>query len=92
MLANVGIEPLVHAEVDDMALLRLLALSGEGLALVSKIVVEHELGSHRIKFSLRVPGLSERYYALTTRKRFSNVWLAEVVATFRTRLKRLSNI
>ena len=32
ILANAGVEPFVHAEVDDMALLRLLALSGEGLA------------------------------------------------------------
>ena len=58
ILANEGIEPFVHAEVDDMALLGLLALSGEGLALVSKIVVERELQSSKIKFMLRVPGLA----------------------------------
>jgi LysR family transcriptional activator of nhaA len=69
ILANAGIEPFVHAEVDDMALLRLLALSGEGLALVSKIVVERELQSRKIKFMQRVPDLSEKYYALTVRKR-----------------------
>jgi LysR family transcriptional activator of nhaA len=89
MLANAGIEPFVHAEVDDMALLRLLALSGEGLALVSKIVVERELQSRKIKFMLRVPGLAEKYYALTMRKRFTNAWLAEIVEDFRTRLKHL---
>jgi LysR family transcriptional activator of nhaA len=70
--ANAGVEPLVQAEVDDMALLRLLALSGEGLALVSKIVVERELQSRKIKFMLRVPNLAERYYALAIRKRFQN--------------------
>jgi LysR family transcriptional activator of nhaA len=90
ILANAGVEPFVHAEVDDMALLRLLALSGEGLALVSKIVVERELQSHKIKFMLRVPGLAEKYYALTVRKRFANAWLGEVVETFRTRLKHLA--
>ena len=89
MLANAGIEPFVHAEVDDMALLRLLALSGEGLALVSKIVVERELQSRKIKFMLRVPGLAEKYYALTMRKRFTNAWLSEIVEDFRTRLKHL---
>ena len=89
ILANVGIEPFVHAEVDDMALLRLLALSGEGLALVSKIVVERELQSSKIKFMQRVPGLAEKYFALTVRKRFQNAWLGEIVKAFRARLKNL---
>jgi LysR family transcriptional activator of nhaA len=90
MMAEAGIEPFVHAEVDDMALLRLLALSGEGLALVSSIVVERELQSREIKFLQRVPGLTESFYALSVRKRFSNQWLAEVVDTFRARLKKFS--
>lgn len=90
MLANAGLEPFVHAEVDDMALLRLLALSGEGLALVSKIVVERELQSHRLRFMRRVPDLAEKYYALTVRRRFQNRWLAEIVGTFRARLSELS--
>jgi LysR family transcriptional activator of nhaA len=90
ILANAGIEPFVHAEVDDMALLRLLALSGEGLALVSKIVVERELQSSKIKFMERVPGLAEKYYALTVRKRFESRWLSEIVETFRARLNELS--
>ena len=90
ILAKAGIDPFVHAEVDDMALLRLLALSGEGLALVSKIVVERELQSSKIKFMLRVPGLAEKYYALTVRKRFQNAWLAEIVEAFRSRLKELA--
>ncbi len=90
ILANAGIEPFVHAEVDDMALLRLLALSGEGLALVSKIVVERELQSSKIKFMERVPGLTEKYYALTVRKRFANAWLGEIVEDFRRRLRELA--
>ena len=90
ILASAGIEPFVHAEVDDMALLRLLALSGEGLALVSKIVVERELQSSKLRFMQRVPGLAERYYALTVRKRFQNAWLAEIVEAFRARLKVLA--
>jgi LysR family transcriptional activator of nhaA len=89
ILANASIEPFVHAEVDDMALLRLLALSGEGLALVSKIVVERELKSREIKFMQRVPGLAEKYFALTVRKRFQSAWLGEIVEAFRARLKNL---
>jgi LysR family transcriptional regulator, transcriptional activator of nhaA len=92
ILANAGIEPFVHAEVDDMALLRLLALSGEGLGLVSKIVVERELQSRNIRFMQRVPDLAEKYFALTTRKRFQNAWLGEIVEAFQTRLKELATV
>ena len=87
LLATARIEPRVSAEVDDMALLRLLALSGRGLALVSKIVVERELQSRQIGFMYRVPGLVERYFALTVRKRFANAWLEEMVENFRRRLR-----
>jgi len=90
LLANAGIEPDIHAEVDDMALLRLLAISGEGLALVSKIVVERDLGSRQLRQVQRVPGLVERYFALTVRKRFENAWLGEIVEAFRARLRVLS--
>lgn len=89
LLDGAGIEPFIQAEVDDMALLRLLALSGEGLALVSKIVVERELHSRQIKWMQRLPGLTEKFYALTVRKRFANPWLAEIVEIFRTRLRQL---
>jgi len=91
MLALAHIEPRIRAEVDDMALLRLLALSGEGLALVSKIVVERELQSRQIKFMFRVPGLAERYFALTVRKRFESPWVGEIVQLFRARLEALAD-
>jgi len=90
LLATAHIEPVVRAEVDDMALMRLLALSGKGLALVSKIVVERELQSRQIKFMARVPGLAEKYFALTVRKRFENPWISEIVDAFRDRLKELA--
>ena len=90
LLADAGLEPDIRAEVDDMALLRLLALSGQGLALVSKIVVERELESGKSLFMLRVPTLVETYYALTVRKRFENAWVGEIVAAFRARLKELA--
>lgn len=91
LLAKAEIEPRIHAEVDDMALLRLLALSGQGLALVSKIVVERELESRQIRHLRKVPGLTEIFYALTVRRKFSDAWLADVVDTFRHRLKSLSS-
>ena len=92
LMDRAGIEPFVHAEVDDMALLRLLALSGVGLALVSKIVIERELHSHEIKFRQQVPKLTEKFFALTVRRRFQNVWLEQIVEIFRRRLRELATV
>jgi len=83
LLVESGVEPDIRAEVDDMALLRLLALSEQGLALVPAIVVKHELQSRRLTQVYRVPGLAERFYAITLRRRFGTGWLEEVVSTFR---------
>lgn len=90
LLEEAGVKPDVRAEVDDMALLRLLALSGQGLALVPAIVVKHELKSKRLKSAFRVPGLSERFYAITSKRRFGAGWLAETVTRFREGLAALN--
>lgn len=91
LLAEAGVKPDVRAEVDDMALLRLLALSGKGLALVPAIVVKHELRSRRLKDVERVPGISERFYAVTLRRRFGSTWLEEVVREFRRGLREFAS-
>ncbi len=90
IMAKAGIEPEIRAEVDDMALLRLLALSGQGLALVSKIVVERDIQARKLQYVQRVPGLVEKYFALAARKRFENAWIGEIVEAFRARLVELS--
>lgn len=92
LLAEAGIQPDLRAEVDDMALLRLLALSGEGLALTPAIVVEHELHAARLRQVLPTPGLAERFYAITVRRRLADPWLGAVVSDFRASLKRFSTI
>ena len=80
-LADGGVEPVIRAEVDDMALLRLLALSGCGLALVPAIVVERELRSGRLKYLHRLPRLSERFYAITVRRKFGDRRIEQIVST-----------
>lgn len=89
LLAEGRVEPDVRAEVDDMALLRLLALSGHGLALVPSIVVERELKSRQLSTLFRVPKLAERFYAITLRRRFGNSLVEAVVTEFRHRLKAM---
>jgi LysR family transcriptional activator of nhaA len=87
ILADADIEPRIAAEVDDMALLRLLALSGHGLALVSAIVLERELKTRLLRSVYPVPGVTEKFYAITVSRKFGNPWIAEVVHAFRDRLK-----
>lgn len=89
LLAEARIDADIRSEVDDMALLRLLALSGEGLALVPSIVVERELQSRQLQTLIRVPNLSERFYAVTVRRKFENPLIEQVVASFKARLKTI---
>lgn len=59
-------------EADDMAMLRLLARSGAGLAVLPPIVVRDELATGELKEYVPVPTLSERFYAITRNRRFPN--------------------
>ncbi len=65
LVARAKVHPQVRAEIDDMALLRLLALSGAGLALVPRIVVEREIAEGADLRVERLPGLAERFFAIT---------------------------
>ena len=88
LLARAGVEAEVRGEVDDMALLRLLALSGKGLALTSAIVVERELDADRLRQVIPLPGLSVRFHAVTVRRRLPNPWIEEVVSGIQERIRK----
>ncbi len=66
------IRPRIAAEVDDMAMIRLLAREGAGLAVVPPIVVTDELTSGRLVEVDRFPRLTETFYAVTLERRFPN--------------------
>jgi LysR family transcriptional activator of nhaA len=78
-LERAGIRPLIAAEVDDMAMLRLLAREGRGLTLVPPIVVRDELRSGVLVERCRVPNLTESFYAVVRSRRFPNPLLAELL-------------
>ena len=79
MLAAAGVRPRVIAEVDDMAMLRLLAREGEGLALVPPVVVRDEIDRGELIETHRVPQLKESFYAITPSRRFPNLLVSELV-------------
>ncbi|MEM9456161.1 MAG: LysR family transcriptional regulator [Myxococcota bacterium] len=80
LVDRLGISPRVVAEVDDMAMLRLVARSGVGLAVVPPIVVTHELEEGRLVELHRIPDLEETFYAITLPRRFPHPLVQELVS------------
>ena len=80
LLEQAGIRPQVVAEVDDMAMLRLLARDSGHLALVPPVVVLDELRSGVLVERCRIPDLRERFYAIIPRRRFPNAVIQELLA------------
>lgn len=74
-----GVRPVIMAEVDDMAMLRLLAREREAYALVPPIVVRDELKSGVLAELHRVEGLGERFYAIVQERKFPNPLLAALI-------------
>lgn len=75
-----GIRPIMLAEVDDMAMLRLLARESDGLTLVPPIVVRDELHAGLLVERYRSPDIQESFYALVQSRRFSNPLVSELLA------------
>jgi LysR family transcriptional activator of nhaA len=77
---RLGIRPQIAAEVEDMAMMRLLARAGVGLAVLPPIVVQDELTSGRLIEADRLPDIGETFFAVTIRRRFPNPILADLLA------------
>ena len=80
VLDAAGIRPLVAAEVDDMAMLRLLARESRGLSLVPQVVVRDEIRRGTLVERHRVVGVRETFFAITPEGRFRNPLAQELVA------------
>ena len=79
VLELAGIRPIILAEVDDMAMLRLLAREREGISLVPPIVVLDELKSGILVEHCTIPEVTESFYAIVQKRRFPNRLLAELL-------------
>ena len=69
----------IVAEVDDMAMLRLMARENTGLTLVPPVVVIDELCSGFLVERYQVPKLREQFYAIARRRRFPNALVAGLI-------------
>lgn len=79
VLELAGIRPIILAEVDDMAMLRLLAREREGVTLVPPIVVRDELEAGVLIEHCRIPEVTETFYAIVQKRRFPNRLLSELL-------------
>ena len=82
LLDLAGIRPIILAEVDDMAMLRLLAREREGVTLVPPIVVRDELKSGVLVELCRIPQLTESFYAIIRNRRFPNQLLGDLLTRY----------
>jgi LysR family transcriptional regulator, transcriptional activator of nhaA len=78
--AEAGVTPRVMAEVDDMAMLRLVARESRALTLVPAVVVRDELTSGALVEFCRVEAIREAFYAISRRRRFAHPLLAELLS------------
>lgn len=76
---RLGVTLQIAAEVDDMAMMRLLAREGVGLAVLPPIVVRDELASGELQEAERLPGLVQPFHAVTVARRFPNPLLRDLL-------------
>ncbi|MEH6828329.1 LysR family transcriptional regulator [Parasphingorhabdus sp.] len=74
-----GIRPIIAAEVDDMAMMRLLVREDAGLAVIPPIVVKDEIAAGKLLESTINLELTESFYAVTVKRKFPNLLLAMLV-------------
>jgi len=76
---RLNLRPQIAAEVDDMAMMRLLARDGVGLAVLPPIVVRDELAHGDLVAIDALPGITEAFFAVTMERRFPNALLRELL-------------
>ncbi|RKQ72403.1 LysR family transcriptional regulator [Oceanibaculum indicum] len=79
LASRLGVTPVFAAEVDDMAMIRLLARADAGLAIIPPIVVRDELAAGTLVEAARLDGISEPFFAVTLQRRYPNPLLTDVL-------------
>ena len=69
---RLGVRPQIVAEVEDMAMMRLLAREDIGLAVLPPIVVKDEIAGGVLVAGDQLPGIAETFFAVTMARRFPN--------------------
>lgn len=76
---RLGLVPIIAAEADDMAMLRLLARADAGVAVIPPIVVQDELAGGKLVELARLDEIKEVFVAVTMGRKFPNPLVQEVL-------------
>jgi LysR family transcriptional activator of nhaA len=79
LIDRLGVRPQIAAEVEDMAMMRLLARENVGLAVLPPIVVTDEIAAGVLVEVGQLPGIVETFYAVTMERRFPNPLLRSLL-------------
>ncbi|MEC7378064.1 MAG: LysR substrate-binding domain-containing protein, partial [Pseudomonadota bacterium] len=74
------LRPNIAAEVDDMAMMRLLTRDTGHFAIMPPVVVRDELRSGALEDYGALPGVFEEFYAISIRRQFQTAALRELLA------------
>jgi LysR family transcriptional activator of nhaA len=77
--ATHGLNPIICAEVDDMAMLRLLARDSGDVALLPAVVVQDELQAGVLQLYAQIPEIAEQFFAVTQQRYFNSGVLDELL-------------
>jgi LysR family transcriptional activator of nhaA len=69
---RLGVSVRIFAEIDDMAMIRLLARDADAVALLPAVVVRDELTSGVLREYGVIPGVFEDFYAITVERKFQH--------------------
>ncbi|NVO14159.1 MAG: LysR family transcriptional regulator [Rhodoplanes sp.] len=79
LAARFDVRPQIAAEIDDMAMMRLLAREGVGLAVLPSIAVQDELAAGVLAVAAKLPALTETFYGVTVERRFPNPIVSDLL-------------
>jgi LysR family transcriptional activator of nhaA len=80
LVARLGLTPRIAAEVDDMAMVRLLAREGSGVAIAPEVALADELAQGILRAAPFPLDVVESFYAITLARDFPHPMLAELLA------------
>lgn len=80
VLEGLDARPRILAEIDDMAMMRLLARADAGIAVLPPVVVKDELAAGLLEEACQMPGVSEQFAVLIPEHSFRHPAIGEIVS------------
>lgn len=81
LITRLAVTPRIVAEVDDMAMLRLLARQDVGLAIAPAVVLADEIAAGMLQTAPFDLQIEENFYAVTVRRNFPHPVLKDLLST-----------